>query len=111
MKTLSTEITSRGFTYRQIERRGNAAIYSQHLKGKSGKPLAYEVIIIKSHNGYTLGGAWIPPSEMYPGQESFGTLGWSYSTLMSNALEIALDKLGQVVQAQAVKQSRLLAQS
>jgi hypothetical protein len=103
MKTLPLEITARGFTFRQIERRGNVALYSQHLKGRTGTPLAYEVIIIKSHDGYELGGSKVEASEVYPGQESFGTLGWTYSTLDPHGHEKALDKMRQVEETKGVK--------
>lgn len=100
MKVLETEITKSGFTYRQIRRQGNVAIYSQHLKGRSGKPLAYEVVVIKQHGEYTLGGVVIPAGESYPGNELFGKLGWSYSSLMKDSYQIAVDKFSQVVQSE-----------
>jgi hypothetical protein len=117
MKTLPTVITKSGFTYRQIERRGNVAVYSQHLKDRAGKPLAYETIIIKEHGAYVLGGNEIPAGESYPGTESFGYLGWSYSSLMPDAKERAfakmesiikkgLDKKGQDVETDEVKATK-----
>lgn len=98
IKILPTEITKSGFTYRQIAREGNVAVYSQHLKGRSGTPLAYETIVIKSHDGYTIGNKCIEPSEMYPGNELFGTLGFSYSGLMKDAKKIALDKMAKIIE-------------
>ena len=106
MKILATEVTKGGFTYRQIRREGMVAIYTQHLKGRTGTPLAYEVIVIKTHGEYTLGGVTIPPGESYPGNEAFGRLGWSYSTLMLDAKKKALDKFAQVVQSQVMKEAK-----
>jgi len=103
MKILSTEITKKGFTYRQICRQNNVAVYSQHLKGQSGEPMSYEVIVIKQHGEYTLGGVTIEAGESYPGDEQFGRLGWSYSSLMKDARKKALDKFAQVLQAEEVK--------
>ena len=103
MKTLSLEITKKGMTYRQMRREGMVALYSQHLKGRVGKPLAYEVIVIKTHGEYTIAGNTIEAGESYPGDEAFGILGWSYSTLMPQAEQIALDKWTQVVEAEGEK--------
>ncbi len=100
MKVLPLEVTSKGSTYRQVLREGNLAIYSQHQTPTS-KPGAYEMIIIKSHNGYTLGGNTVAPAEMYPSDNQFGKLGWCYSTnLYPDAYKAALDKLAQVKQSQ-----------
>ena len=103
MRILATEITKSGFTYRQICRENNVAVYAQFMKGQSGTPLAYETIIIKEHGEYVLGGTTIEAGEAYPGNEKFGILGWSYSTLIPEARKISLDKMNQVLQSEMVK--------
>lgn len=99
MKVLPLEFTSKTFTYRQVKREGNVAIYSQHDHPTS-KPGAYEVVVIKSHNGYVMAGVPIPAAEMYPSDSSWGKLGWTYSLhLDAKAFDSALDKMSQVLEA------------
>ena len=106
MKVLDTEITKSGFTYRQVKREGNLAIYSQHDHPRA-KPGAYEVIIIQSHDGYEIGGAHIPAAESVPPTSAWGSKGWTYSTnLYADALQKALDKLDQVKQAESMPKTR-----
>ncbi len=105
MKTLLLEIASKGFIYRQVWREENVAVYSQH-SSPDAKPQAYETIIIKSHNGYTIAGAYVAPAEMYPSDGLFGKMAWSYSTHLHSpeqALKIALDKGTQVLHDERIK--------
>ena len=73
-KLLKTEFESKGFKFKQIERNGDAAIY---LKTK-GNWKGWEVIKISRHNGYTLGGSIIEPSETYPSSSMWGQSGFTY---------------------------------
>lgn len=102
MKTLPLERFRNDFTYRQVKRVANCAIYSQH-DHPLAVPGAYEVIVIRSHNGFTLEGNYIAPAELYPGTEAFGKLAWTYSCHLyspTEALKLALDKLAQVVESE-----------
>lgn len=81
MKKLPLEISKKGFVYTQVKRIKDVAIYKQknvddYLKGEW-----FEVIKIKSHDGMTLGGNYIPPSEMYPSSTQWGVLGFTYQNL------------------------------
>ena len=79
MKILEKSFDRKNFHYEQIYRKENFAIYTQkHIEHGS---LTYEVIIIKSHNGYEIMGNKIPPSEVYPCDSQWGDFGWSYQTL------------------------------
>ena len=81
MKKLEKEFTKKGFKFTQVARKGNAAIYKQvNAKLKDSKP-NYEVIQIKSHNGYEIGGSKIAAAEVYPGSTQWGLLGWTYQDL------------------------------
>ena len=83
MKKLETTFTKKGFKYTQVTRKGNFAIYKQeNVKVKKPVP-HYEVVEIKSHNGYEIGGSKIVPAEVYPGSTQWGLLGWTYSDLDS----------------------------
>lgn len=76
-KPVPQVFNKKGYTYRQIKREGNKAIYEQ----TRGDFTCYEVVKIGKHNGYTMGGAYIEPSETYPGSSLWGILGWTCTDL------------------------------
>ena len=78
-KTVPVQFTKKGFHYQCLRRQGDAAIYIQTRPG-SGM-CNYEVIKIGRHNGYTMGGVYIAPSETYPGASLWGLCGWTCATL------------------------------
>lgn len=82
---LPKEFTRKGFTYRQIYREKNIAIYEQ-LKG--GSRVSFEVIRISKHDAYSLGGNEIAARETYPGDEAWGIDAFTVMTL-ERAKEIA----------------------
>jgi len=78
-KPVPVTFTKKGFTYNQLKRVGNVAIYEQT---RSGSALCnYEVVKIGKHNGYTMGGAYIEPSETYPGSSLWGIMGWTCTSI------------------------------
>jgi hypothetical protein len=77
MKILEKKFTNKNFSYKQILREGNLAIYEQTLIDSDAKNKRYEVIIIKSHDGYEIAGNVLPPGEMYPSANQWGKLGWT----------------------------------
>ena len=79
MKTLPKTINSKGFTYTQIAREGQKAIYRQDKEGYTAP--SFETIKIGSHNGYELNGTKIAASETYPSSSLWGIQAWTYSTL------------------------------
>jgi hypothetical protein len=84
MKILEKKITNKNFSYKQIIREGNVAIYEQRLIDAEDTKTTnkrYEVIVIKSHDGYEINGNKIAPSEMYPSANHWGTLGWTCMTM------------------------------
>jgi len=78
MKKLPLEINKKGFVYTQIKRVKDTEIYKQKSLDIAVKSEWFEVIKIKSHNGMTLGGNYIAPSEMYPSSTQWGVLGFTY---------------------------------
>jgi len=81
MKKLEKEFTKKGFKYTLVTRKGDVAIYEQvNAKLKDSKS-NYEVVQIKSHNGYEIGGSKIVAAEVYPGSSQWGLLGWTYQDL------------------------------
>ena len=77
MKPLPKTFTKGGFDFIVIERLGNVALLSKTKNGAK----SYEVVIIQSHNGYTIGNKTIEAAESMPPSESWGRLGWSYTSL------------------------------
>jgi len=91
VKTLETEFSFKGFNYRQISRDGDVAVYEQRW-GRNGS-VAYETIIVQSHNGREIAGKQIPPSEFFPSTSSWGVKGWSFTDR-----ELALAKANALTQ-------------
>jgi hypothetical protein len=81
MKKLPLKITKKGFVYTQLKREKDVAIYKQKSLDEQVSQSWYEVIKIKSHNGITLGGNYIPPSEVYPSSTQWGVLGFTFNEL------------------------------
>lgn len=94
MKKLPLEISKKGFVYTQVKREKDIAIYKQKSLDEVVKGEWFEVIKIKSHDGMTLGGNYIPPSEMYPSSTQWGVLGFTYPNLedAKSKFKIMLDK-------------------
>jgi len=83
---------SQSVTLRQLKREGDIAIYSRTTK--AGR-ISYEIIKIHRHNGYTLGGQYVEPSETYPGSSQWGKVGFDAMTL-----ERAEEKFNQLIAAE-----------
>jgi hypothetical protein len=81
MKKIEKTIVKKGFKYTQIKRDGSKAIFLQERDDKDSVLKKYEVIVIKTHDGYEIGGNKIPPSEIYPSSTQWGTLGWTFDSL------------------------------
>ena len=79
MKILPKKFDKKGFTYTQIKRVGDRAIFEQSKEGQEGT--TFEVVKINRHNGYELGGQKIPPGEAYPSTSQWGVAGWTYRSL------------------------------
>ena len=78
-KPVPAIFNKKGFTYRQLKREGNRAIFEQT---RGGSTLCnYEVVKIGKHNGYTMGGSQIEPAETYPGSSLWGIMGWTCTSL------------------------------
>jgi hypothetical protein len=75
METLKTHFTKNGFTFEQIKRTGNVAIY------KKTKPehqfYVYEVIVIEERKPCELFGKLMPATEIYPSSEQWGANGFT----------------------------------
>jgi hypothetical protein len=81
MKKLEKQFVKKGFKFTQVTRKGDVAIYKQESVAVKDPKANYEVVIIKSHNGYEIGGSKIVAAEVYPGSTQWGLLGWTYPDL------------------------------
>ena len=68
-KPLPIQFRHDGFTYRQIAREGNAAIYEQTWNGCTNPSVCYEVIRIRRREGFQIDGRFVEPAEVYPASE------------------------------------------
>ena len=90
MKLLETRFKKDGFTFEQLKRLDNVAVFA---KSKGGKSKSYEVVKIQSHNGFEISGVKIEPAETMPSSEQWGTNGFTFTTLQD-----ALYKFNQLTQ-------------
>jgi hypothetical protein len=80
MLPLATQFEDATFTYTQIERHGDLAIFRQTHKASQVE--RYEVVQIRVRPAHTWSnGTTTPEHEAYPGAQSWGTLGWTCFTL------------------------------
>ncbi len=83
-KPIAVSFTRKGFRFNQLHREGDFAIF--HRVDESGdKPrdAGFEVVVIARHDGYEIAGNKIEPSEVYPSNEQWGSMGWTYRDLCS----------------------------
>lgn len=102
MKKLEKEFTSLKFNFKQVMREKDYAIYERWYEDNEYNK-HYEVIKIKSHNGYEIAGNKIPPSECYPGSNSWGTDGFTCVTK-----EAAIKRLDRMIKEDAANKERML---
>jgi hypothetical protein len=93
-KPLPKEFHRDGFTYRQIAREADTAIYEQRWTGCAEPSVCYEIIRVKRREGFEINGRFIEPAEVYPSSESWGVDGWTVQDK-----ETAFCKLQELVNA------------
>lgn len=80
--------------FTQVARKGNVAVYRRN-KVEDGRCFGFETVVIKTVKAGTIYAKGATPTasdtESYPGAQSFGRLGWHYSTK-----EAALNKLEEL---------------
>src|SRR5438445_10032825 len=65
-RPLATQFSRDGFTYRQITRGRDAAIYEQTWSGCLNPSVCYEVIRIHRREGFEIDGRFVEAAEVYP---------------------------------------------
>lgn len=76
-KPSPTRFRRDGFTYRQIAREGDAAIYEQMWGECSNPSVAYEVVRIRRRGGIEIAGKFVEPHEVYPNSEAWRVDGFT----------------------------------
>jgi|SRR5215831_7342037 len=90
-RPLPKEFRRDGFTYRQIAREGDAAIYEQTWNGCPNPSVAYEVLRIRRRDEFFIGDKFVPAAEVYPKSEAWGADGFTFTNK-----EAAFAKLRQM---------------
>jgi hypothetical protein len=90
-KPLPKELRHDGFSYRQILRERNAAIYEQTWIGCSEPSPCYEVIRIRRREGFSINARLVEPAEIYPNSQAWEVDGWTLTDK-----EAALAKLREI---------------
>ena len=92
MKKLSDKFKTSGFTLELIKRVDFFAIYGRFKEDFKKETYHFEVIRIRSHNGYFMKGKEIAASEFYPSTSSWGVDGFTFKSLKE-----AENKLEQLI--------------
>jgi hypothetical protein len=93
-RPLPIRFRRKGFSYWQIAREGNAAIYEQTWSGCSDPSFCYEVIRIRRRDGFQIGRRFVEPAEVYPNSEAWGVDGFTLADK-----DAAFGKLRKVVES------------
>ena len=98
MKPIETQFTQKGWQLQQLSRTGNIAIYE---RSKEGALPHYEVVRIKSHNGFQIPGTdeRSEPAEYYPSDNAWGVHGFTF-----NSIEDASVKASQLIKEDSESQ-------
>src|SRR4051794_23758998 len=78
-KPLLTQFGRDGFTYRQIAREGNVAIYEQIWTGFSDPNVCFELIRIRRREGFQIGARFVEPADVYPSSGAWGVDGFTFT--------------------------------
>lgn len=86
-KPLQVEFTKNGFQFNQMYREGDFAIFHkvamENAIHQRTRDAGFEVVVISRHDGYEIGGVKVEPAEQYPGNEKWGSMGWTFTDLYS----------------------------
>ena len=78
MKPLPEQFKRAGFRFEQIKRSGQWALYRKTRDGAGGVIENYEVVRLRIRPAGEIFGKWTPEHESYPGNETWGTDGFTY---------------------------------
>lgn len=102
-KLLDNPYRKNGFSHYIVQREGDIALYHKtgevNATRKYVYDAGYEVVRIKRHDGYTIAGVPVEPSEVYPSAEHWGVDGYTYTG--DNALENAKKRFNSMVDGES----------
>ena len=78
-RPIAKEFRHDGFTFRQIVREGDVALYEQTWNGCANPSVAYEVVRIRRREAREIKGKIIEAAEVYPRPEAWGVDGFTLS--------------------------------
>ena len=85
-KPLDTTFKKSGFRFRQLIREGDLAIFHKvHLENSlcpKETDAGFEVVVIQKNDEHIMGGVTIEAKESLPGNEKWGSKGWTYKNLL-----------------------------
>lgn len=76
-RAIAKEFRRDRFQFRQVVREVDIAIFEQ--RWWQSENVAFEVVVIRRHGGYSLGGAYVEPAEYYPSSSEWGLYGFTYT--------------------------------
>jgi hypothetical protein len=76
-KPLLKEFRRSGFSYRQIARQGDIALYEQRWMRCPDATVCFEVIRVRQREGFQIGRRFVEPAEVYPASELWGVDGFT----------------------------------
>jgi hypothetical protein len=94
-KPLPKEFRRDGFSYRQIAREGDAAIYEQTWGYCADPSVCYEVIRVKRREGFVVDGRFVEPAEVYAPSKLWGVDGFTFNnrnTARAKFFEMSLEE-------------------
>lgn len=74
MSTVPEKFTRKGWTFRQVDRLGQVAVYERRKPGTRH----WEVVRLRRYPAFEKGGKEFPAGESYPGNERWGSDGWTF---------------------------------
>lgn len=95
MKPLPISYNKNGFTFNQIIREGDVAVYEQIIP-ETGKRIAYEVFEVMKKKAATINGSIIEARETSPSNEQWGTNGFT-------VYDLSHAKVKQGILSQAIR--------
>ena len=78
-RPLQTHFQRGKFNFKQIARENDLAIFEQSWRGCSETTVCWEVVVIRRHNGKTIKGHRVKPSEFYPSSTEWGKYGFTFT--------------------------------
>lgn len=92
METLSPSFSKKGFLFNLVKRIGRIAIFKK-TRLTTNKDDSYEVIIVQKHDGYFMAGTFIKAGECFPGNNDWGSKGWTYRIEDYDRAELKFNEL------------------